>query len=58
LLRRAQSLKSTNSRAAAIWARMDRRLVERAAWVPMVNELGLSFVSDRVRNYQFHPAGA
>jgi peptide/nickel transport system substrate-binding protein len=55
-LGRAQSLKSTNPRAApAIWARIDRQLVDRAAWVPMVNELGLDFVSERVRNYQFHP---
>jgi peptide/nickel transport system substrate-binding protein len=55
-LRRAQSLKSTNPRAAAaIWARIDRRLVDGAAWVPMINELGLDFVSERVRNYQFHP---
>jgi ABC-type transport system substrate-binding protein len=56
LLRRAQSLKSTNPRAAAAtWARIDRRLVDQAAWVPIVNELGLDFVSDRVRGYQFHP---
>jgi peptide/nickel transport system substrate-binding protein len=55
-LRRAQSLKATNPRAAAaIYARIDRRLVDRAAWVPMINELGLDFVSERVRNYQFHP---
>jgi ABC-type transport system substrate-binding protein len=55
-LRRAQALKPTNPRAAAaIWARIDRRLVNRAAWVPMINELGLDFVSERVRNYQFHP---
>ena len=41
--------------AAAMWARIDRRLVDRAAWVPMVNERGLDFVSDPVRNYEFHP---
>jgi DNA-binding SARP family transcriptional activator/ABC-type transport system substrate-binding protein len=55
-LDRAQKLKSTRPlAAAAIWAGIDRRLVDRAAWVPMVNELGLDFVSSRVRNYQFHP---
>jgi DNA-binding SARP family transcriptional activator/ABC-type transport system substrate-binding protein len=55
-LERAQALKSTNPRAAtAIWARIDRRLVDQAAWVPMIDELGLDFVSGRVRNYQFHP---
>jgi peptide/nickel transport system substrate-binding protein len=55
-LRRAQALQSTNPRAAAaIWARIDRGLVDRAAWVPMINERGLDFVSERLRNYQFHP---
>ena len=55
-LRRAQALKSTSPRTAiSIWARIDRRLVSLAAWVPMINELGLDFVSDRVGNYQFHP---
>ncbi|HEX6714464.1 MAG TPA: ABC transporter substrate-binding protein [Thermoleophilaceae bacterium] len=56
-LRRAQALRlSTNPRAVeALWARIDRRLVDLAAWVPMINELGLDFVSERVRNYQFHP---
>jgi len=55
-LRRAQALKPTNPRAAAaIGARIDRRLVDRAAWVPMINELGLDFVSERMHNYQFHP---
>lgn len=55
-LRRAQTLKSTRPRTAeAIWAAIDRRLVDQAASVPMVNELGLDFVSARVRNYQFHP---
>jgi peptide/nickel transport system substrate-binding protein len=55
-LRRAHAVKSTNPRAAAaMWARIDRRLVDLAAWAPMVNELGLAFVSERLRNYQFHP---
>ena len=55
-LRRAQALKSTRPRAAAaIWAAIDRRLVDQAAWIPMVNELGVDFVSERLRNYQFHP---
>jgi len=56
LLERAQALKSTRPRAAAaIWAAIDRRLVDQAAWVPLINELGLDFVSARVRNYQSHP---
>ena len=55
-IKHAQTLNSTNPRAAAAaWARIDRRLVDRAAWVPMINERGLDFVSERLRNYEFHP---
>jgi YVTN family beta-propeller protein len=53
---RARSLQATNPQAAAaIWAEIDRRLVDRAVWAPMVNDRGLDFVSDRVANYQAHP---
>ena len=53
---RARSLEATSPReAAALWARIDRRLVDRAAWLPMINERGLAFVSSRVRNYQSNP---
>jgi ABC-type transport system substrate-binding protein len=53
---RAQSLWSTNPRAAASgWARIDRQLVARAAWLPLVDLKGIDFVSARVRNYHFHP---
>jgi peptide/nickel transport system substrate-binding protein len=52
----AQSLMPTNPRAAAnTWATIDRRLVARAAWVPLVDLKGIDFVSARVRNYHFHP---
>jgi ABC-type transport system substrate-binding protein len=55
-LEHAQALKATNPRAAAaIWARIDRRLVDLAAWVPTVDGRGVDFVSRRLRNYQFHP---
>jgi YVTN family beta-propeller protein len=54
--RRARVLSATNPRAAAaIWARIDRELVDRAVWAPMINERGIDFVSARVGNYQFHP---
>jgi peptide/nickel transport system substrate-binding protein len=53
---RARSLESTNPRAAAaVWSRIDRALVDQAAWVPLVNPRLIDFVSARVRNYQFHP---
>jgi YVTN family beta-propeller protein len=55
-MRRAQSLKATRPRAAAsLWARIDRELVDKAAWAPLINEGGVDFVSTRVRNYQTHP---
>jgi YVTN family beta-propeller protein len=55
-MNRAKSLQATSPRAAAaVWANIDRELVDAAAWVPMVNERVVDFVSARVRNYQFHP---
>jgi peptide/nickel transport system substrate-binding protein len=52
----AASLAETSPRAAAsAWAAIDHRLVAEAAWVPLVDLLGVDFVSARVRNYQFHP---
>jgi ABC-type transport system substrate-binding protein len=53
---RAQSLSATRPRAAAaLWARIDREIVDQAAWVPFVNERGIGFVSARARNYEVHP---
>ncbi len=53
---RARSVQPTNPhKAAAIWARIDRSLVDQAAWVPMVNDRGIDFVSARVANYESHP---
>lgn len=53
---RAKSLQAAKPRAAAaVWAGIDRDLVDQAAWVPLVNERVVDFVSSRVRNYQFHP---
>ncbi len=55
-IRRAKSIQATSPRAAAdVWAAIDRRLVDQAAWVPLVNERVVDFVSARVQNYQFHP---
>jgi YVTN family beta-propeller protein len=52
----AQSLMSINPRAAAsAWAAIDRQLVARAAWLPLVDLSGIDFVSARVRHYQFNP---
>jgi YVTN family beta-propeller protein len=55
-MNRAKSLQASSPRAAAaVWATIDRELVDQAAWVPLVNERVVDFVSARVRNYQFHP---
>ena len=39
----------------AVWARIDRELVDRAVWLPTVTPKTSDFVSARVGNYQFHP---
>jgi YVTN family beta-propeller protein len=55
-MNQAKSLQASSPRAAAAaWAKIDRELVDQAAWVPVVNERTVDFVSARVRNYQFHP---
>ena len=52
----ARLIQATNPHAAAsLWARIDRRLVDRAAWLPMINERGIDFLSARVANYESHP---
>jgi peptide/nickel transport system substrate-binding protein len=37
------------------WARVDRRLTDLAPTVPLSNPVDFSFVSERVRNFQYHP---
>jgi peptide/nickel transport system substrate-binding protein len=52
----AHTVQATNPRAAdALWAELDRRLVDAAVWAPLIDERGIEFVSTRVRNYQSHP---
>jgi ABC-type transport system substrate-binding protein/DNA-binding SARP family transcriptional activator len=54
---RARALQATDPhRAAAIWATIDRKLVDEAAWLPTVNERGLDFLSGRVTGYQSIPS--
>jgi peptide/nickel transport system substrate-binding protein len=46
-------------RARRLWAAADRRLVDRAAWVPLVNEATVHVTGARVGNYAWSPwAGA
>jgi YVTN family beta-propeller protein len=42
-------------RAAALWAAIDRRIVDRAYWVPLVNAHSPELVSRRLRNFQYNP---
>jgi peptide/nickel transport system substrate-binding protein len=52
----ARSLLATRPRdAARLWARIDRHLVDKALWLPMINERGIDFLSTRVANYESHP---
>jgi YVTN family beta-propeller protein len=55
LFRHALDLQTTDMAAAASsWAEVDRATVDRAIFVPLVNE-GSDFLSQRVGNYQFSP---
>jgi peptide/nickel transport system substrate-binding protein len=42
-------------RASALWAKVDRRIVDQAYWVPTVISHAPAFVSARLRNYQYNP---
>jgi peptide/nickel transport system substrate-binding protein len=54
-MKRAAALQAPDpARANALWADVDRALVDRAAAVPLVNQHAVAFVSDRVGNYQYH----
>lgn len=53
---RATAVQAVNPQAAGrLWAALDRKLVEEAAWVPVVNVNAFDFVSARARNYQHIP---
>jgi len=50
------ALEAADPRAAgARWAALDRGLVRRADWLPLVNEKVVDFVSARVAGYQYNP---
>ena len=49
-------LEAVNPRAAYMrWATLDRKLVQRADWVPLVNARWIDFVSPRVSGYEYNP---
>jgi len=53
---RASRVEATDPDAAvALWARLDRDIVDLAPWVPLFTPSGASIVSKRVGNYQDNP---
>jgi len=53
MMNHADHLSLTNPKAATnLWARIDRRAVNEAAWAPLVNPRTFDFVSTRAKNYQ------
>jgi hypothetical protein len=52
-MRRARSPESSDSeRADALWASIDRRAVDEAAFVGLANPHAVELLSARLRNYQ------
>jgi YVTN family beta-propeller protein len=52
----ARAMEATNPQAAnLLWARIDRRIVDDAPWLPLVTPKKVDFLSNRVGNYQYSP---
>jgi YVTN family beta-propeller protein len=55
-MQRAAATQATDpQRANRLWAAVDRRMVDAAPWLPIVNEQSVELVSKRVGNYQYNP---
>ena len=53
---RALELQATDPDAAvAVWARLERDIVDLAPWVPLFTPSHMTLVSKRVGNYQLNP---
>jgi peptide/nickel transport system substrate-binding protein len=56
MVERGRRLQATDpSRANELFAQVDRYVADRAPYVPLVNPVGIDFVSARVGNAQHHP---
>ena len=56
LMNRAERAQSTSPATANdLWAQVDRRIVNAAPWIPLVNPSYVDVVSARVHNYQLNP---
>jgi peptide/nickel transport system substrate-binding protein len=50
------ALEASDPRAAdARWAKLDRELMKRSDWLPLVNQQAVDFVSARVAGYEYNP---
>jgi peptide/nickel transport system substrate-binding protein len=54
LMQRAR-LETSDAAADALWAKVDQRIVDRAAALPLITPKAFAFVSQRVGNYQYSP---
>jgi peptide/nickel transport system substrate-binding protein len=58
LMRKASELELSHpAAAAALWMRVDHKLVDEAWWAPTVNNHPPELVSRRLGNYEYHPLG-
>jgi peptide/nickel transport system substrate-binding protein len=56
LMNKAKQLQSSSQAAAnALWAQVDRRIVDAAPWIPLVNPSWTDVVSRRAHHYQRSP---
>ncbi len=55
-MNQALAVEATDQNAAnALWARIDRGIVDEAPWIPLYNAIWADFTSKRVGNYQYNP---
>ena len=50
------SNKPIPGRQMPLWAEVDRKLTDEAAWIPYLTPRQLVFTSTRVGNVQYHPS--
>ena len=56
LIRRAGELEATDQAAASrLWSTIDRRIIDQAPWIPLVDLRSNELVSRRLGNYTYNP---
>lgn len=56
MIERATQMQADDPAAAgALWAAIDREIVDQAPYLWLANEIAVEFVSERVGNYQRNP---